>query len=1066
MCFYVFSVAKNSASAILVPSNVHCEVHFHAWWDYASLPVESLWVVPCCLHTVLLSLAAVCSSRSYIAFISSSQAPSMTLKPKAMASKKARLSEALTAPDLAHSAESAFVDPPISMSVDGALDATPSNVEEEQPAEDETKPEENRLGVLEEGKQVKEETPETGSNDANDGDRGAQEHVNGHQAGTKIEENNETHNVNVRNAFNLPSCAPKDAEAADAENKGTGSVVAPTGDPHTREEGEETHPHTREEGEKHTRTGNPYDAKPEFLTPLKSLEQRQTRLLHRQGSHPDAPEKKACKTDTFVVPQEKLKAKQLSEFTTSGATVSGGGALTPAAICTDLNAEESTAHPCLQVRIDQLTQTVQDAASRGNFVEAARLQAQLEVLRHQLKTRQLPAEAVLAPAAFCPVQSAEESAEVHMEELTQKLSDAANRKDYKEAARLQDELQVLQEQPKTRQRLAEAALAPAALCPVQSAEESAADPCLSLVHIDELTQTLNDAVKRLEFTEAARLQADLKVLQEQLKTRQRLAKAALAPAAVRAVQSAEESAADPCSQVHIDELTQTLNDAVKRREFTEAGRLQAELKVLQEQFKTRQCPAEPVLGDRLLELQRELAQAVESKDYSKAAEVQANVKRAQAQLQENQRKKRRTRLQGLSAMLTKATDIHDYGKAIDIKKDMEALKDMEFQDDGALQEVIALQESTRTGINEDVALQEDMDQRDIRRVFALQEDMEQREIRRLHINDLESSRAKAVVNEDFARAARIHTELTAMKEEFEGDSKVTTHPSNVGSTNTISPPCNEGVLVSIPSLWSKTSPMFETVRLEAVQVLSLSKPGTVPVNAKGKSKDRSKDKGKVKSKGGSKDKGKSQDKGKSGGVVEPIQVLYVGRDGHSVALVASGPLVSNLPATVGGWVNITALKPRAAVQGLLNLSEATQITPSCSDACVSPYASIIPTASFATHKYAKECDVGEFVDLVVWVQSRTEKATFQKAEPFLELHCIDMDGHSIGPLRMWRYVESDMEAQCTYIVRGLKVVLSMHYDAELCKYIVSGDGRKTFECSWRSAVENVSEQSAITSCFV
>ena len=272
----------------------------------------------------------------------------------------------------------------------------------------------------------------------------------------------------------------------------------------------------------------------------------------------------------------------------------------------------------------------------------------------------------------------------------------------------------------------------------------------------------------------------------------------------------------------------------------------------------------------------------------------------------------------------------------------------------------------------------------------------------------------------------------------------------------------EGNLVTIASLWAHGSIVYDTVRLEAVQILSLSKTTMVPKNAKGKNKD----KGKAKGKGGSKDKGNSKAKGKDGGEQEALQCVYVGRDGQSVALVASGAAVSKLPGSIGGRFDITALKPRIGAQGVLYLSDATKITVSCVDVARSPYESIVPTTAFATHNYAKEWDIGVFVDLVLWVQSCPEKATYERAEPFLEVYGFDLDGHNISALRLWRFVQSDMVAQCTYIVRGVRVVQYSHYDPEQKQYVKSCDGRKSFECSWRTAVENVSEVSEIVSCFV
>ena len=131
-----------------------------------------------------------------------------------------------------------------------------------------------------------------------------------------------------------------------------------------------------------------------------------------------------------------------------------------------------------------------------------------------------------------------------------------------------------------------------------------------------------------------------------------------------------------------------------------------------------------------------------------------------------------------------------------------------------------------------------------------------------------------------------------------------------------------------------------------------------------------------------------------------------------------------------------------------------------------PYGVSSISSCFATHQYAQHCEVGSFIDLVLFVKARQEKET-TTGDSFLEVFGIDIDGHNIGPIRLWRFGHQDVEARVIYIIRGLKVVI----EPGKTEYIRSRGrvyrrwGVKLLEASWRTAIENVSEVPEINAYF-
>ena len=79
-----------------------------------------------------------------------------------------------------------------------------------------------------------------------------------------------------------------------------------------------------------------------------------------------------------------------------------------------------------------------------------------------------------------------------------------------------------------------------------------------------------------------------------------------------------------------------------------------------------------------------------------------------------------------------------------------------------------------------------------------------------------------------------------------------------------------------------------------------------------------------------------------------------------------------------------------------------------------------------------------------------QKTTFDKGEPYLEVHGVDMDRVPITALRMWMFEEGEIVPGNLYILRGLRVAPDRVWDDAAWKYVPSPDRRK-LDCSGRAA---------------
>ena len=115
-----------------------------------------------------------------------------------------------------------------------------------------------------------------------------------------------------------------------------------------------------------------------------------------------------------------------------------------------------------------------------------------------------------------------------------------------------------------------------------------------------------------------------------------------------------------------------------------------------------------------------------------------------------------------------------------------------------------------------------------------------------------------------------------------------------------------------------------------------------------------------------------------------------------------------------------------------------------------------------------QASLGTFVDLVIRIYSAEELFINNGAlqgNPYLLVDGVDMDGEHVGPLRLWDYVEGDLEPGNTCILRGLKIAVGKVYDDSLGKWVSNAQGGKTLVCDTRTAIEDVSGIVDITSYF-
>ena len=262
----------------------------------------------------------------------------------------------------------------------------------------------------------------------------------------------------------------------------------------------------------------------------------------------------------------------------------------------------------------------------------------------------------------------------------------------------------------------------------------------------------------------------------------------------------------------------------------------------------------------------------------------------------------------------------------------------------------------------------------------------------------------------------------------------------------------------------------------SARVLSSSKICEAPVRNESKGAGKSKGAGR---KGKGRGTSKFQPSTPTPVVTEPVVSIYLGciSTKRIYQVVAFGDQVERLRPYVGldnkPLVNVTQLQIRPGKEELLCTSETvftTCIEP-MDDASAGSFCYAVEEVSkhLATKAFVDQTLVGSIVDLVLLVNAVEEKeikSGDNMGNPYLLVAGVDMEGQTVGPLRVWEHVWNDVREGNIYIIRGLKVVIQKQWDEVAGRYVNNTVGLKTLDCDSRTAIEDVNDNEEIASYFL
>ena len=84
---------------------------------------------------------------------------------------------------------------------------------------------------------------------------------------------------------------------------------------------------------------------------------------------------------------------------------------------------------------------------------------------------------------------------------------------------------------------------------------------------------------------------------------------------------------------------------------------------------------------------------------------------------------------------------------------------------------------------------------------------------------------------------------------------------------------------------------------------------------------------------------------------------------------------------------------------------------------------------------------------------------------YLLVSGIDCEQKHITGVCLWRFEENDLEPFRTYILRGVTVRIAQYWSDAAWEYLDREDKRKDFQCSRRTAAEDVTDSPAVSNCF-
>ena len=317
---------------------------------------------------------------------------------------------------------------------------------------------------------------------------------------------------------------------------------------------------------------------------------------------------------------------------------------------------------------------------------------------------------------------------------------------------------------------------------------------------------------------------------------------------------------------------------------------------------------------------------------------------------------------------------------------------------------------------------------------------------------------------DFVGAAAVQTEIGNLtKSRFATPTVKPPLPGRVPGTHS-DPRGGRGTGSAQGSVQRSTGSGTGPVSLENIRVLSSSKVTQVPARNLRK--------------GGGKKAAGRKGSGKKGLELafEDFAAIYVGciTTGQIYHVLAYGDHVAKLRAYIDldgqPIVNARNLERRPGREELF-CSDDTVISSCLEDNDRHGLARFTydvreVTKHLATLGVGTQAPLGHFVDLVLRVDS-ADQLQIQSGPNFgafyLQISGVDMDGATVGPLRLWNHLEGDVQVQSICILRGLKVATERKWNGET--YVNDREGAKKLDCDARTAIEDVSDQPEITCYF-
>ena len=690
-----------------------------------------------------------------------------------------------------------------------------------------------------------------------------------------------------------------------------------------------------------------------------------------------------------------------------------------------------------------------DLVAKKNYLGAATVVEEIKKTEARIKEKFAPKNVSPEVAA---AEAVAQDRKIHEEQLAAKkkmMDELVTKKDFNGAAAVQEEVRQLEDL---------LAVLVATAKPTGPTEVgSDRSQCVPVARFEELLQLeeqlsaakvlLEELAAKRDFEGAATAQEEVKKmesLKEQMIAKNTMVNEPAAPGEQQRdvqkkmpnVPATEKEAAEAAAMLLADQLTakkKMMDELALQRDFKGASIAQGEVKEIE------------ALAASLRAKQNTMDELATKKDYAGAAAALDEIKQTVAKINENFGPK--YLLKDAASAQAVALDIrtHEEQLAVKMKKMDELCKEKDFIGAAAVQEEVRELEKRLS------VLVANANATGPARSTASDLLEEQIRSKTQKMNDLASKG-------DFVGAAAAKVELDDLTKNRSASTAVVP-PLTVRVSGTHSD--SRGGRITQRGAGSAPAP----VSLEKMRVLSSSKITQVPARIPRKGSGKGKAAGK---KGG----------GKKGAepAWEDFAAIYLGciTTKQIYHILAFGDLVDKLRPYVElerqPIVNVKNLERRPGKEELLCTVDTVITT------CLEPtegegsarfvYDVSQVTKHLATQDVGTKAPLGHFVDLVLRIDEVAELSIQTGpnfGEPYLQVTGVDMDGVSVGPLRLWNHVEGDLEVGSICILRGLKVGTERQWNGE--KYVNDRDGAKKFDSDARTAIEDVRDQPEITCYF-